>query len=92
MVPKMKMVYDKLCTIEQRQLEQARRQLKLEEVDCLLDADEARQLLNLTRRVFDELVKSGDIPCVKLSQKTKRFRKKALLEWMANRETGGLAR
>jgi hypothetical protein len=48
------------------------------EEDRLLDEEEAQQMLSLPPRVFDEHVKAGDIPCVRLSQRTKRFRKKAL--------------
>lgn len=58
--------------------------------DRLLEAREVAELLSVPERWVREHTRSGLIPCVPLGR-YRRYRRQAVIEWVASREQGGAA-
>jgi len=53
----------------------------------LVDRHEAAALLAVTPRIVSDLVRRREIPFLRVSHRCLRFRRAALLQWAAARET-----
>lgn len=58
--------------------------------DRLLDAAEVAELLHVPVRWVRDASRSGRLPTIALG-KYRRFRRQAVLDWLAEQETGGAA-
>ena len=55
--------------------------------DSLLGAEQVAELLSVSTQTVWRLSREGKIPTVRLGPKTLRYRRNALLEWLAELET-----
>ncbi|MFL5822454.1 MAG: helix-turn-helix transcriptional regulator [Solirubrobacteraceae bacterium] len=54
--------------------------------DRLLTADDVAAILGVTRSLVYALVRSGEMPAVRIGERYIRFRSQALLRWIESRE------
>jgi excisionase family DNA binding protein len=55
--------------------------------DRLLTADEVAGILGVPRSLVYSLVRSGEMPAVRIGERYIRFRSQALLRWIESRES-----